>query len=399
MMESERLPGTFLSNLLMFLRALRTLDFSIGAEEETLATQMILVLGVENSQTMKAALRSLVVLRAEQWALFDLAWQQFILMLTRSGDRTISDQTLLSNIARLRQSRNAKPQVIWMGQHAPEKTPNAQSDNEQMAVSIQIGATRDEVLRAKDFAELTELEQQELWRTSLEIEPVMRTSRRTKLANRGQAFDLRDTIAQSAKTGDIVHFTRRTRVKKPRSVVLLCDVSGSMDPYSRMFIRFAYVLMQKGIDLEAFVFSTRLTRITRALRVRNPDQALKDIAAWTPDFSGGTRLCEAVTHFCLGDGKRWLRSSPIVLVATDGLDTGDVTRLKRSLQQVAFMSQWLIWLNPAYARPNYSPSARGAEVLWQTADEVVPADRWGSLEGLWRDLQHRRLHRASRGYR
>lgn len=385
-----------LENLLVFLRGLRELDFTLGPDDVALAVCAAQAVGLQDAVTVKAAVRTVVVQRAQQWALFDLAWQQFRLLLTRSGDPVLSDQTLLANIARIRH-QNARPQVVWAGRTDKEqddRTNSAAGDEE--AVSVKLGANSREVLQNTDFAALTSAEQAEIGHFREAVHPLYRVSRRTRRTAQGRELDLSGVMAQYARFGDVIDLPRRRRRTRIRPVVLICDVSGSMDPYSRMLIRFAYALLQHGVDLEAFVFSTRLTRITQALRLRNPDLALAEVAAMTPDFSGGTRLAQALSAFCYTGANRWLRHGAVVMIATDGLDTGDPDELARSAAHIARRVLRLVWLNPALGQATYTPTARGAAILQSTVDEVVPASQWRHLENLWKQLETTQFHRSLR---
>lgn len=394
-MASKDTSPVVLANLLAFFRGLRQLGFQLSSEEEALALRALLAVGVDQAQDAYVAVRAVVARNRAQLALFDTAWRQFLLLLTRSGDDRLAHNTLLANVARMRRHKPAAPHIVWMGRtdRPSAAEPDEAADTQRVAVSV--GASREEVLRHTDFARLTADEQAEMGHLADFVRPLVRRSRRTRPSRHGRAIDLAAVVQQDAK-GGAFRLPRRQRRARQRPVVLLCDISGSMDPYSRMIIRFAYAVMQRGVHMETYVFSTRLTRITQALRVRDADKALDEVAAMAPDFSGGTRLAEALQSFCTQDAKRMLQQGAIFLLATDGLDTGELRTLGRYTARLARLTHQLIWLNPAFANPDYRPTARGVRVLHGLVDTIVPAHNWASLEALWGRLRAEPSHRPVR---
>jgi uncharacterized protein with von Willebrand factor type A (vWA) domain len=371
--------------LLSFFRGLRRLGFTIGPEETATALQALDLIGLEKPQICRAAIQCIVVRHPEQLPLFRAAWEQFLIFLNRPGDPWLAQHTLTANIARMRQERMRRPEVIWMG-GAPENVRPADSpveDSDAPDLAVARGASREEVLRRTDFARLTPLEQREMQRTRRHLPLPVRLSRRRVRDPHGAELDLAATARAAGTAGEWFRLVRRDRKWALRPVILLCDVSGSMEPYSRMLLRFAHTLMADGVRLETFVFSTRLTRITRALRLHDPDRALEDALQLAPDFAGGTRLGEALGNFNREWARRVLRQGARVLLATDGFDTGDIEMLAREARRLARLAKGLTWLNPGYADPAYEPVTDAARVLLEAADEVVPAYSWHTLEQAW----------------
>lgn len=378
-----------LSNVLAFLRGLRRLGFTIGADEEALVLAALEAVGCEDRNLWKTALQAVVVKRPAELPVFDAAWQQFLFQLNRSREPWLARNTLLANVARESANRHRHPDVIWMGRNESMQAQAEDTDTPPWETAmIARGASAKEVLREKDFARLTPLEQQEMSRWRLVATPLNKKSHRTKAARRGKNLDLVRTMRSGFHAGEWLEIIRQARRVRERPVVLICDVSGSMDPYSRMFIRFGHALSRMGIQVETFVFSTRLTRITNALRFRDADRALEEVSAYASDFSSGTRLAETLSTFHRDYARRLLRRGAVVFLATDGFDTGNDEDLRTELARLVRLSQRLIWLNPLQGDPAFEPSARGASTLATFADAMLPGHNWASLENAWQYVEH-----------
>ena len=230
-------------------------------------------------------------------------------------------------------------------------------------------------LADKDFAEFS---QQELALATAALADLVWTpgERRTRrwVAGRGSRVDLRHTLRRSVRTaGDVVRLSTRTRRVRQRPLVLLCDVSGSMEPYSRMLLHFAHAIGRRNHRVEAFVFSTGLTRITRELRTRALDLALANVARAVPDWSGGTRIGEALRLFHRRWARRVLHGGPVVLIISDGWDRGDPEMLRAEVRRLQRSCYRLIWLNPLIGTLNYAPLTRGLLSALPFVDDFLPA--------------------------
>jgi uncharacterized protein len=203
-------------------------------------------------------------------------------------------------------------------------------------------------------------------------QPGRRRTRRW-IRGAGPRVDLRRAIAGSLRTGgDVVTLPRRRRRVRPRPLVLLCDVSGSMERYSRLLLHFAHALTQRHHRVETFIFATRLTRITRQLRTAGPDQALASVFEAAADWSGGTRIGAVMKEFHQRWGRRVLHGGPVALLISDGWDRGEpgeladqVARLQRSVHR-------LIWLNPLIGTAGYAPLTRGLQAALPFVDDFLP---------------------------
>jgi hypothetical protein len=239
-------------------------------------------------------------------------------------------------------------------------------------------------LAHKDFASFTidELAAADAALGRLAWTPGERRTRRW-VRGRGARVDLRRAIAESLRTGgDVVKLGRRTRRVRPRPLVLLCDVSGSMELYSRMLLHFAHTITWRHRRVEAFLFATRLTRITRQLRVLRPDAALAAVSRAVPDWSGGTRIGAAVKEFHQRWGRRVLGGGAVVLLVSDGWDRGDPAELAAQIARLQRSCHRLVWLNPLIGTPDYAPLTRGLQAALPFVDDFLPARTLANLEDL-----------------
>ncbi len=241
-----------------------------------------------------------------------------------------------------------------------------------------------EVLRTKDFALYSPEEFAELHRllADLELSGALRRSRRLEPSHRGR-HDPRRTLRGALRTGGeaVRHRFRRARVQ-PRKVVLLCDVSGSMAPYSRALLRFLHAGVVSGARLEAFSMGTRLTRITRELATRDPDQALRQAAGAVKDISGGTRLGDTIKEFVDRWGQRGMARGAVVVILSDGWDRGDVNVLAEQMQRLERLAYRVIWVNPLKSAPGYKPLAAGMAAALPHVDIFLSGHNFESLQEL-----------------
>ena len=182
--------------------------------------------------------------------------------------------------------------------------------------------------------------------------------------------------------GDLIDLPRRARRELPRPIVLLGDVSGSMERYSRVMAHFVYGLAQSATRVEAFLFATRLTRVTRHLMTRRGSAALAGLARDVQDWGGGTRIGEALRTFNTQWARRVIRNGPVVLIVSDGWDRGDPALLERELARVRRSCRRLIWLNPLLGSAQYEPLTRGMRAALRHVDDFLPAHNLVSLEQL-----------------
>ncbi len=255
-------------------------------------------------------------------------------------------------------------------------------------------ASSAEVLRHRPFAECTseELAALRVLMARLRLDPPLRHSRRTSPSAQGRRLDLRRSLRASLRThGELLHPARRSRRPRPRRVVLVLDVSGSMRGCSRALLQFAQVATSRRARLpggavapptEVFCFGTRLTRITPELALRRPDQALARAAEAVVDWEGGTRIGDSLGQLVRVWGRRGLVRGAVVVICSDGLERGDPAVLGTEAARLSRLAHRIVWVNPLKADPRYQPLARGMDAALPFVDVFVSGHDLSSLESL-----------------
>ena len=245
-----------------------------------------------------------------------------------------------------------------------------------------------EVLRTRDFASYSTAEFEEARRVmrDLRLAGALRRSRRLRPVRRARRHarpDLRRTVRRSLRAGgEPIERAALVPTRRPRRVVLLCDVSGSMEPYARAILRFLHAAVAGRARVEAFALGTRLTRITRELSSRDPDAALAAAAGRVPDWSGGTRIGAGIREFNDRWGVRGMARGAVVVVVSDGWDRGDPEQLGEQMARLARVAYRVVWVNPLKASPGFAPVAGGMAAALPHVDEFVEGHSLASLEHL-----------------
>jgi uncharacterized protein with von Willebrand factor type A (vWA) domain len=245
--------------------------------------------------------------------------------------------------------------------------------------------SRAEILRQKDFAACTpeELAEAVDAMRRLSLHETVRPSHRWTRGRRGERPDIRATVRGAMRRGgELATVERARRVPRVRRLVLLCDVSGSMEPYARALLRFAHILVAGRSHVEAFALGTRLTRLTRQLSSRDPDAAMTAASAVVPDWSGGTRLGEGLREFNDRFGVAGMARGAQVVVLSDGWDRGDPDELGTQMARLHRIVHRNVWVNPLKADPDYQPLALGMAAALPHVDRFLPGHNVASLEAL-----------------
>lgn len=239
--------------------------------------------------------------------------------------------------------------------------------------------------RTRQFDRMTAAELRDAERLIDQLVPNLerRRTRRSELHHHGRIVAPRAMFRRSLATGgDVLDWVWRRRVRRPRQLVVICDISGSMERHARVLLRFNQALAASSVRTEAFVFGTKLTRVTRLLRDRDRDRALNRVAETVTDWSGGTRIGESFREFNRHWARRTLRSSAVVVVVSDGWDRGEPALVAAETARLQRSCHRLIWLNPLASTPGYQPLAAGMSAALPFIDEFVPAGTLASLERL-----------------
>ncbi|GEL20498.1 vWA domain-containing protein [Pseudonocardia asaccharolytica] len=250
---------------------------------------------------------------------------------------------------------------------------------------IRATASGTEVLRHRDLGELSPAEREHLRRllALLRPEPPTRTSRRRRPRRHGEADPGRTLRAALRNQGELRELRRRDRSRRPRRLVLLIDVSGSMEPYADALLRFAHVVVRRSPGaVEAFTLGTRLTRVTRELRLRDPERALRAAGRAIPDWSGGTRLGEALRAFLDRWGQRGAARRAVVVIFSDGWERGEPDLLGQQMQRLRRLAYRLIWVNPHAGKEGYAPVQGGIVAVLPYLDQLLAGHSLATLEKL-----------------
>ena len=364
-----------LQNLLVFGRVLRRegIDVHPGRMLDVIDALRHVSLGARDE--VYHACRALLVHRPEQIGIFDRVFAAFWRVHSASEDRASAP------LDEPRGSVDAIDVILALDEPAAAGDSTAEALTPEAAVKVWSDRGG---LAGKDFATFTADEIAEARKAlgRLVWNPGVRRTRRW-VSGRGRRVDLRRAIAESLRSGgDVVTLPTRKRRARPRPLVLLCDVSGSMERYSRMLLHFAHALTSRHQRVEAFLFSTQLTRITRQLNARRPDDALAAVSRSVPDWSGGTRIGGAIKEFHQRWARRVLNGGPVVLLISDGWDRGDPEVLRAQIARLQRRCYRLVWLNPLIGTTGYSPLTRGLQAALPYVDDFLPSRTLGNLADL-----------------
>jgi uncharacterized protein len=371
----ERLGARLTGRLTLLAASLRAGGVRVGVGELLAAHRALGAIDPGDREAVYFALRTTLCSRRDDLAAFDAAFAEWFAPASPPPPQLPAG---INEAGMLALPRTAVP--------SPRRVPTPTPDTEVVPAAW----SDVELLRHKDFAEYTEAERRAARRVmrSLAAAAPTRSSRRTRPARRRGAPphaarpDLRHTVRASLRTaGDPFERHWREPGERPRPLVLVCDVSGSMEPYARMLLAYMQACVAARRRVEAFVFGTRLTRVTAELRGRDPDRALERAAGATRDWSGGTRIGEALATLNREHGRRLGRGAVVVLLS-DGWDRGDPEQLESEMARLARCSHRLIWLNPLKAHPEYRPLTRGMRAALPYVDEFMAGNSLGSLERL-----------------
>jgi hypothetical protein len=364
-----------------FARLLHDAGLEAGPRRLTDATRALNHIDLTRETDFRSALRAVFVSRREEIPTFEAAFDIF----WAPPDPRAAAGAMPGRSRPLPlPPERAKAWAKALGLNSSQL--NRPQDTSEIPVSSS-GYSAEELLRHKDFEQMTWQETEQV-RRLLEQSPWRVAERRTRRLRRSRAgrIDLRRSARHAIRSsGELMRlFRRRPRVRR-RPLVMICDVSGSMERYSRLLMIFAHAIARRE-DLEAFVFSTRLTRITRLLRYRDLDRALESVSKGVHDFSGGTRIGDALADFNRHWARRVLGHGAIVIIVSDGWDRGDPTQLTAELIHLRRSAHRLIWLNPLLGSEGYQPLTRGMAAALPHCDDFLAAHNVQALDDLGRLL-------------
>ena len=378
----------FLRNLLLFGRALRGAGLRVSLEQVLGFARALEWIDVGSREQLFHAARALLVSRREDLAVFRAVFDRFWL---GRDEPPVAGVTPPAPRTELRHARHL--QIAAPGGRAGDDDPEVEVADRAATYSAE------EVLRRRDFARMSAAELAEVRRLIDETRWRMsrRRTRRLIADRRGSRVHLRRMLRDAAKFGGAAPRLRRlSRKVKQRPIVLLADVSGSMEKYSRLMLQLFYSATHSLRQVECFVFGTRLTRISSQLRLRNIDRALAEASRQIVDWSGGTRIGECLAEFNRRRARRVLRRGAVVVIVSDGWERGDTAELAREMRHLHHRCHRLIWLNPHLGQAGYEPLVEGMAAALPWVDDFLPIHNLRSLRQLARRLSELPARSAGR---
>lgn len=393
--------GRLLANLMYFARTLRAAGLPVGPGKVLDAVAAVEAVGITNRRDFYWTLHAVFVNRRDQREIFDQAFHIFwrnpdllgkmmSLLLPQLEDPNREQQPeMIRRLAEaLHQDRGAQPQA-----------PN--EEREDVEIDATMTFSEREILRTMDFEAMSREEtaraEAAIRRLRLPLNEV--PIRRWEPDPRGLRADMRATLRAAVRAQDLVLLKRRARRTRPPPLVVLCDISGSMSRYSRLFLHFMHAVTNDRDRVHTFLFGTRLTNVTRMLRHKDVDEAIANVAASVEDWSGGTRIGQTLAEFNRFWSRRVLGQGAVVLFISDGLDRDAGTGIGREMDRLHKSCRRLIWLNPLLRYEAFEPKSLGMRAILPHVDEFRPVHSLESLEALIEALSRppgpRRLEAAA----
>jgi hypothetical protein len=357
-------------HVVTFGRVLREVGIEVGPGRVADALRALDAVDVTRQEDVYFSLRQTLVSRHDELDLFDRAFLAWFLR--------------APVLPPMRQQQNVA-QELKVGETPVDRARSGDDEPEEGDEPLELGASAHELLREKDFSEMTP---EEFRRVRVLIAEIARRrprrhSRRRQPDRRGDVLDMRRLIRRSLRTGgDAVERPYRARKEVPRKLVVLCDVSGSMDAYSRALLLFLHAAVGSGRGVEAFAFGTRLSRLTPDLTTRDPEAALERCTEAVVDWGSGTRIGASLKEFNDSWGRRALSRGAVVVVVSDGWERQDPDLVGREMARLARAGYAVVWVNPLKGNPEYQPLAGGMRAALPFVDRFLPGHNLRSLEEL-----------------
>lgn len=380
-------PGRLTENIAHFARALRKAGIRVGPAQVQATIEAVALTGFTRREDFRHTLRATMVHRAEDLEVFDQIFGLFW------RDPEFIEQMIHMMSPVMRKEPEKKPKKAAERRAAEALAdaapPRQQEERETLEMDARISWSASERLRAMDFEQMSNAELAQaraaIRALALPVRPL--TTRRSNPARHGNRVDLRATLRHSLRRGgEIERLAMRRRRIRPPDLVALCDISGSMSVYSRLLMQFLHAMTwapQRGWGrVSAFTFGTRLTNVTRALALKDPDLALAAAGRDARDWEGGTRIGEALRRFNLDWSRRVLGRGAVVLLISDGLERGDTALLATEAERLRLSCRQLIWLNPLLRYDGFEPRAAGIRAILPHVDSLHACHSLDSLGAL-----------------
>ncbi len=374
------MPGTMLGRVVGFSRALHSAGVEVNAGNLIDLCDSFRYINLHNRSDFYAAARATLVSRYDDLETFDEVFRAFWARPILPDDMTLTDT-----------DAGGDPDLdVQADVNEVVDTADLQEEAEGEGESEEVGYSPDEALMGKDLAAMSDREIEQARKVIHEIVNIIanRRSRRRVPENRGAELDFRRTWRRNALYGSdgVELMMKRRRIKKTK-LMLLCDVSGSMDCYSRFLIRFIYALKREIRDVEVGVFSTRMTAISRLLKTKGIEESLVEVADTVHDWAGGTDIGGCLREFNDQFARDMLHSRTVMIIVSDGWDRGDPDLMRQEMARLRKRVHKLMWLNPLLGTPGYQPLCLGMKTALPYLDYFLPAHNLESLIQLARTLR------------
>lgn len=374
------MPKTMLGRVVGFSRALHGAGVEVNAGNLIDLCDSFRYIGLHNRRDFYAAARATLVSRYDDLETFDAVFKAFWARPILPDDLTLTDT----------ESGGDPDLDVQADVNEVVDTADLQEEAEGEGESEEVGYSPDEALMGKDLAAMSDREIEQARKVIHEIVNIIanRRSRRRVPENRGAELDFRRTWRRNALYGSdgVALMMKRRRIKKTK-LMLLCDVSGSMDCYSRFLIRFIYALKREIRDVEVGVFSTRMTAISRLLKTKGIEESLLEVAETVHDWAGGTDIGGCLREFNDQFARDMLHSRTVMIIVSDGWDRGNPDLMRQEMARLRKRVHKLLWLNPLLGTPGYQPLCLGMKTALPYLDYFLPAHNLESLIQLARTLR------------
>lgn len=359
-----------------FCRFVRAEGLSAGIKETVDALEAARLIGIEDRELLKTGLRAVLCSSKEEWDRFEeLFW-----LFWREVDTSSRRQPAMKDEQKKEQTQSSAVSLLGTGSSTKEAEEGGK---------FVLGGSKTDRLKKADFSQVSQNDLANLEKIAAQLLKRMslRVSRRLKIMTEGKQIDLRRTMRRNIhRGGELIDLSFKNRKRQQSRLVIVLDISGSMNPYSLFLLRFAYALQKHFRRVNTFLFSTRLSDITTLLRTRDLRQALRALAQESAGWSGGTQIGESLHEFNFLHARRLLTRDTIFMVLSDGWDTGEPEALATELAAIRGRVRKLIWLNPLLGMRDYQPVTRGMSAALPHIDVFAPAHNLESLLQLERHL-------------
>ena len=375
-------PPTLAANVMHFARLLRRAGLPVGPAETLAGQQALSLVDLGNRAEARTALCTAMIHRHEHQDVFDQAFNLFW------RDPTAAEQAVaMALLEAQKEKRHERPpgsRRVAEAMAKPRET-RPRAEDEPPVMDAVLTVSDQERLQRMDFEAMSAEEIAEAKREirCLVLPLSLRRTRRLRTDPLGPVTDLRRTIRQSLRQGgEILTIARNRQVTRPPPLVVLCDISGSMSRYAQILLHFLHTVTNERDRVHVFLFGTRLSNVTRQLRHRDPEVAFQMVAHVVPDWSGGTRIGEALENFNRFWARRVLAQGAVVLLITDGLDRDGARGLAENMDRLHRSCRRLIWLNPLLRWAGFEPRSQGIRAILPHVDDFRPVHNLASLRAL-----------------